>query len=300
MNSSLWDRVFGWDRAFRVFAWGCSILLTGAVFVIVGFLLLKGYKSLTPRLIFGDTALLDALFFKRQVFDGLFPAIIGTLGLIFLSILIAVPLGLSTGIFLAEYASPGVKFFFSIVFDVLAGIPSIVVGLFGFSITLFLHHYFFAQLYPCLLISALSLAFLVLPYMIRTTQMALESLPLSVQMTAPSLGATKLQTILYVLLPASLSTIVSGIILAIGRCAEDTAVIMLTGAVATAGIPRSVFSSFEALPFYIYYISSQYADHSELMKGYGACLVLIFICMNLFVLAHWIKKRLSQKLLYKD
>ena len=136
--------------------------------------------------------------------------------------------------------------------------------------------------------------------MIRTTQMALENLPVDVRMTGPSLGATKFQNIFYVLLPACLSAIISGIILSIGRCAEDTAVIMLTGAVATAGIPRSLFSSFEALPFYIYYISSQYADQSELMKGYGACLVLIFICMNLFLLAHWVKKRLSQKLLYRS
>ncbi len=289
-----------WDRGFRLFAWGCSLLLICAFLVIIFFLVFKGYSSLTPRLIFGDTTFMDAVSLKRQVFDGLFPAVIGTLCLILLSILFAVPLGLATGIYLAEYASPGVKHFFSIIFDILAGIPSIVVGLFGFSITLFLHHYFFAQLYPCLLISSLSLAFLVLPYMIRSTQMALESLPLSVRMTAPSLGATQLQNIVFVLLPASLSTIISGIILSIGRCAEDTAVIMLTGAVATAGLPRSLFSSFEALPFYIYYISSQYADHSELMKGYGACLVLIFICMNLFFLAHWIKKRLSQKLLYRD
>lgn len=283
-----------------MFAWGCSLVLVGAVSIILGFLIVKGYHTLSLALIFGDTPFWEALLLKRQVFDGLFPAMVGTLCLILLAIVFAIPLGLGTGIFLAEYASPGVKWFFSMVFDILAGIPSIVVGLFGFSITLFLHHYFFARLFPCLLISALSLAFLVLPYMIRTTQMALENLPMDVRMTGPSLGATKFQNIFYVLLPACLSAIVSGIILSIGRCAEDTAVIMLTGAVATAGIPRSLFSSFEALPFYIYYISSQYADHSELMKGYGACLVLIFICMNLFVLAHFLKKKLSQKLLYRS
>ncbi|MBU0969105.1 MAG: phosphate ABC transporter permease PstA [Proteobacteria bacterium] len=288
-----------WDRAFRLFAWGCSLVLMGTFLIIIGFLCIKGYTALNLRLIFGDTGFWDAVVLRRQVFDGLFPAMAGTLCLILLSVVLAVPLGLSTGIFLAEYASPRVKWFFSFVFDILAGIPSIVVGLFGFSITLFLHQSFFDRLYPCLLISALSLAFLVLPYMIRTTQMALESLPASLRLTAPSLGATQLQSIVYVLLPAALSTILSGIILSIGRCAEDTAVIMLTGAVATAGIPRSVFSSFEALPFYIYYISSQYADHSELINGYGACLVLIFICMNLFVLSHFLKKRLSQKLLFR-
>ena len=289
-----------WDSGFALFAWGCSLALVGVVFIILGFLVVKGFHTLTPTLIVGDTPFWEALLLKRQVFDGLFPAIVGTLCLILLAMVFALPLGLFTGIFLAEYASFRVKWVFSIVFDILAGIPSIVVGLFGFSVTLFLHHSFFAQLFPCLLISALSLAFLVLPYMIRTTQMALESLPLGVRMTAIGLGATKFQNIIYVLLPASISAIVSGIILSIGRCAEDTAVIMLTGAVATAGIPRSLFSSFEALPFYIYYISSQYADQSELMKGYGACLVLIFICMILFVLAHLIKTKVSQKLMYRS
>ena len=271
----------------------------GAVFTIIGFLIIKGYKSITMHLIFSDIRPLDAILLKKQVFDGLFPAIAGTLFLIALSILFAVPMGLATGIFLAEYCPLKMKWLFNILFDILAGIPSIVVGLFGFSITIFLHHYFFAELFPCLLISALSLAFLVLPYIIRTTQISLETLPFSVRVTAPVLGATKLQNILFVLLPASLSGIISGVILSIGRCAEDTAVIMITGAVATAGVPGSVFSGFEALPFYIYYISSQYTDNLELMKGYGACLILLFICINLFVIAHFIKRKLSNKILYK-
>jgi len=287
------------DRLFKYFSLGCSILLVGAVLTIIGFLIANGYKSLNLHLIFADTRPLDAIFLKSQVFDGLFPAIAGTLFLIILSIIFAIPLGLATGIFLAEYCPLKIKWFFSLLFDILAGIPSIVVGLFGFSVTIFLHHYLYDKLFPCLLISALSLAFLVLPYIIRTTQISLETLPLSVRLTAPGLGATKLQNIFYVLLPASLSGIVSGIILSIGRCAEDTAVIMLTGAVATAGIPKSLFSSFEALPFYIYYISSQYSDNSELMKGFGACLILLFICINLFICAHWIKNRLSQKILYR-
>ncbi len=114
------------------------------------------------------------------------------------------------------------------------------------------------------------------------------------------LGATKMQNIFFVLLSASFSGIISGIILSIGRCAEDTAVIMLTGAVATAGIPKSIFSGFEALPFYIYYISSQYTDDMELMKGYGACLILLLICISLFILAYFIKRKISDNMLYKS
>jgi len=283
------------DRLLVIFSWGSALLLFSGLAVIIGFLILKGYKAINLELIFAHTQIWDAVLLKRQVFDGLFPAIIGTLSLILLSIGFALPLGLATGIFLAEYAPHRLKWFFSLVVDILAGIPSIVVGLFGFSITIFLHHFFSDRIFPCLLISALSLGFLVLPYIIKTTQGAIESLPLQVRLTAPSLGATKLENIIFVLLPSALSDIVSGIVLAIGRCAEDTAVIMLTGVVATAGIPKSIFSNFEALPFYIYYIASEYADQSELMKGYGAALILIAICAGLFGLAHWIKNYIDQK-----
>jgi len=96
-----------------------------------------------------------------------------------------------------------------------------------------------------------------------------------------------------------MSGIISGIVLAIGRCAEDTAVIMLTGAVATAGIPKSVFSSFEALPFYIYYMASEYSGPSQLMKGYGAALILLIICAGLFAFSYWIKNRLFTKTGYR-
>jgi ABC-type phosphate transport system permease subunit len=96
-----------------------------------------------------------------------------------------------------------------------------------------------------------------------------------------------------------LAGIVSGIMLAIGRCAEDTAVIMLTGVVATAGVPRSPLSSYEALPFYIYYISSQYTDQAELSRGYGACLILMTTCALLFMLAYSIQRGLTYRSLYR-
>jgi phosphate transport system permease protein len=96
-----------------------------------------------------------------------------------------------------------------------------------------------------------------------------------------------------VLVPRALDGILSGVILSIGRCAEDTAVIMLTGAVATAGIPGSVLSTYEALPFYIYYISSQYMDQQELLSGYGAALILLLLCSILFLTSFVLKKYLA-------
>jgi phosphate transport system permease protein len=219
----------------------------------------------------------------------------GTLLLVLAAVGLALPVGLAAGIYLAEYSRGRIKQVLSFFFDILAGIPSIVVGLFGFSLSVFLHHRLSNRIYPCLLISALSLAFLVLPYLIRSTQAAMESLPLKDRIAAPALGATKLQNIGLVLVPRALDGIVSGVILAIGRCAEDTAVIMLTGAVATAGIPGSVLSTYEALPFYIYYISSQYMDQRELLNGYGAAIILLMLCSGLFFTSLVIKNRLGRR-----
>jgi phosphate transport system permease protein len=126
--------------------------------------------------------------------------------------------------------------------------------------------------------------------LVRSVQLALESVPISLRLCAPALGAGRFANIRHVLLPYCLSEIVGGMILAIGRAIEDTAVIMLTGAVATAGIPRSLFSQYEALPFFIYYISSQYADPEELRMGYGAAILLLGLTAFLLLAAQrWTK-----------
>jgi phosphate transport system permease protein len=276
-----------------------TLVLCLCLSIFLGYLLIKGLPSLGAKLIFGEADPMMALLGRARVFDGIFPAMVGTFFLVILSALMALPVGVCAGIYLAEYAKPGMKKFIGGLFDVLAGIPSIVIGLFGFSLAVFLHNHFSERIGPCLFISALSLAVLVIPYIVRSTQTALEELPPGIRKTALALGATRLQNIGYGLIPNALSGISSGMFLAIGRCAEDTAVILLTGVVATAGIPSSLLSQYEALPFYIYYISSQYSNPAELSNGYGACLVLLGICSVLFMFAYGMQKHLSYRTLYR-
>ena len=285
----------GMEKSVFWLSWLMTFLFFSFAVYFIGYLLWRGLPAVGIDLVFGDVPPLQALIGNARVFDGLLPAIAGTLYLVLLATAIAVPVGICTGIYLAEYASSATQVRFGFFFDILAGIPSIVIGLFGFSIAIFLHKHFSDRFGPCLVISAMSLAFLVLPYIIRSTQAALATLPMSIRRTAPALGATRLQNLIYVLLPHAMSNIISGIILAIGRCAEDTAVIMLTGVVATAGIPDSLLAQYEALPFYIYYISSQYMDQAELNTGYGACLILLGICTTLFLLAGLVKRRLAYR-----
>lgn len=287
------------EQSIVVVSWLAVGLLCSAVAAFLGFLFIKGGSTLSLGLIFGETAPMDAILLRRQVFEGLFPAIIGTLLLISGAMLIAIPVGVAAGIYMAEYCRGTLKSVFSFLFDVLAGVPSIVVGLAGLSLTIFLHQYFADEIVTCLLISCLSLALLVLPYLIRTTQTALESIDPLIRRTAPSLGASRLQNIVRVLLPNSIADIVGGIILATGRCAEDTAVIMLTGAVASAGLPRSLFGQYEALPFYIYYISSQHTSPDELARGFGAAILLLLLCSALLLVALWIQRHLTTFMLYR-
>jgi len=281
------------EQCVILFSWGSCIVLFLIFIIILGYLLQRGGGIIGTELLFGDVTPADALLLRRQVFDGLFPAMVGTLALVILAVGLAVPVGLATGIYMAEYAKGKTQRCLTVLFDVLAGLPSIVVGLVGFSFTIVLHHLLPGQIGPCLLISATTVGFLVLPYLIRSTQMALGSIPLALRLTAPAMGATKLQNLFFVLLPNRLPDILGGIILAIGRAAEDTAVIMLTGVVVSAGLPRSLFEQFEALPFYIYYISSQYANPGELQTGFGAAILLLTICGLLFVSATIIERTIS-------
>jgi phosphate transport system permease protein len=289
----------GMEKLTVFLSWTMALVLCVSLGIFLSYLLIRGLPSLGTELIFGEADPLSVLLGQARVFDGIFPAMAGTFLLVLLSTLLAMPVGLCSGIYLAEYATPGMKKLLGSLFDILAGIPSIVIGLFGFSLSIFLHNHFSDRFGPCLLISALSLAVLVMPYIVRSTQMSLEELPSSIRRTALALGATRLQNIAYVLIPNALSGISSGVFLAIGRCAEDTAVILLTGVVATAGVPSSLLSQYEALPFYIYTISSQYANPAELSKGYGACLVLLGICSVLFMVAYGLKKHLSYRTRYR-
>jgi len=287
------------ERTTVLFAWAAGLLLTAAVALLFGYLFIHGFEVLNLQLIFGQTPPLRALLLQERVFEGLFPALAGTFMLVILAICWAIPVGLATGVYLSEYAGPRVRRVLDALFDVLAGVPSIVVGLFGFALAVFLHRHFSQRIGPCLLISSLALSILVLPYIIRTTQASLEGLPRDIRLTAIALGATKLQNIILVLIPKSLAGVMSGIILAIGRCAEDTAVIMLTGVVASAGLPKSLLSQYEALPFYIYYISSQYTSPEELQQGYGAAIILLLLCALLLLAAYGIRKGLTHLVFYR-
>lgn len=129
-----------------------------------------------------------------------------------------------------------------------------------------------------------------MPYIIRSTQIALESVPFEIKVTALSVGATKIQNIFYVLIPYCLSSIISGVLMATARALSDVAVIMLTGAVILYGIPKTLFDPFEALPFYIFFSSAEYRTEDDVIKTHGASFILLITCLVLFTFSLLIGK----------
>lgn len=268
-----------------------TLVLLSGLFFFLGNIVLKGLPTISLSLIFGEASPIDALFLKERVFDGLLPAIYGTVCLILLSVALALPTGLLTGIWLSHFGKGKAKTILSLCIDTLAGVPSIVVGLFGFSLAIVLHKTTAGKVGPSLFIAATTLSVLVLPGIVRNTQLALEAIGRDARLTVTAMGATPVQAIVRVYLPMASPGIFRGAILALGRCAEDTAAIMLTGVVATAGAPYALFGRFEALPFAIFAIASEYAGPEELAQGYGAALLLLLLCAGLFGISALIARK---------
>jgi phosphate transport system permease protein len=282
-------------RALPLLSWLSVLATLAAVAMLIGFLAMRGGPALGLGLFFGETDPIAAVTGRLPVWDGIWPALLGTLTLLLMAVLLALPLGVASGIYLAEYAGGRSKRCIDFFVDLLAGIPSVVMGLFGFALILFLRRTFMPQANTCLLLAASCLALLILPYMISTTRTALEGLGPELRLVGPSLGLSRWQSIWHVLLPSSSRAMLSGIVLAMGRAAEDTAVIMLTGVVANAGVPRGLTDKFEALPFEIFYLAAQYQNPEELARGFGSALVLLFMTGSLFCLAHILHRSMEKK-----
>jgi phosphate transport system permease protein len=244
---------------------------------------------LATALVLGSSGALVLFLARRGLFalewEGIGAACAGTLALLGLSICLAGPLGIGCGVYLSEYARGWRKQWLERAVMVLAGAPSIVMGLFGFTLILFLRKTIAPEATTCLALAAGCLALLVLPSLAASARAALEALPESLRLIGPSLGLTRWQSLRRILLPAASRGIWGGVILAMGRAAEDTAVIMLTGAAASAGLPHGLAGKFEALPFMVYTLAAEYRNPAELDKGFSAALTLLILTSLVFAAA---------------
>lgn len=217
----------------------------------------------------------------------LMPALINTIIMTALSLLIAVPLGIFAAIFLVEYARRGNKFMgvIRLTTETLSGIPSIVYGLFGMLFFVNALDWGFS-----LLAGAFTLAIMILPLIMRTTEEALKAVPDSFREGSFGLGAGKLRTVFQIILPSAVPGILAGVILAIGRIVGETAALMYTAGT-VAQIPSSVFGSGRTLAVHMYNLASEglYMD-----QAYGTAVVLLVLVVGINALSSVIARKLTK------
>jgi phosphate transport system permease protein len=224
---------------------------------------------------------------------GIFPVIVGTILLTAICMVVVIPIGVITAIFLAEYSKPGLllKTVMMSIYT-LAGVPSVVFGLFGLAV--FVVAFKFGM---SLIAGSLTLAIMVLPYIISTSEEAIKAVPYSFKEASLACGATKWQTIRKVVLPTAMPGILTGAILGTAKVSGETAPIMFTAAAFfTPGIPRSIFEPVMALPYHIYVLATA-GTHIEETRSiqYGTALVLIVLVLGMNLLGIVLRARQRKK-----
>lgn len=275
-------------------AWTSTLIVVSAVVLLVLFLVFRGGKGLSLSLIFGQGDVLQAVLGRRPVFDGIWPSLVGSIQLVLGASVLALPVGILAGVHLAEYPRRQPSPFLRVAVDVLAGVPSIIMGLFGFGMILFLRRTILPEANTGLLPAMICLALLVLPYLVRTTENALQALPRELRLAGPSLGMTRQESLRRILLPAARPGILAGVLLSVGRVAEDTAVILMTGAVANSGVPGRLTGKFQALPFDIYYLTAEHQGPEDLVRAFATALVLLMLTTGLLTGARLLVRGLDR------
>jgi phosphate transport system permease protein len=248
----------------RVFIYFSVLVVFGSLFGIFAHILYYGI---------GHVNLEFLLSYPKDMgrAGGIFPAIVGTACLVGLALAVAAPAGILAATYLTEYTRSG-PFVRIIRFgvDTLAGVPSIIFGLFGFAFLVI-----FCGFRWSILSGGLTLAFMILPYTIKATEEAIKSVPRQYREASLSLGATRWQTVARVVLPAAAPGIFTGIILALGKAAGETAAIMFTAGSSLA-LPTSIMDPVRSLPLHLYILV---AEGISMEKAYATACVLIILIL---------------------
>ena len=262
----------------RSFVYVSAALTVGALGFLIAYILIKGVPHLSMD-----------LFAWEYTSDNcsMMPAIINTLEMTFFALLIAVPFGIGSAIYLVEYAKRGNKLveIVRITTETLTGIPSIVYGLFGML--------FFVnklQWRLSIMAGACTLAIMVLPVIMRTTEEALLAVPDSYREGSFGLGAGKLRTVFQIVLPSAMPGILSGVILAVGRIVGETAALIYTAGT-VAGVATDLFSSGRTLAIHMYCLSS---EGMHIDQAYATAVVLLIVVIFINLLSSKIAKRVTK------
>jgi phosphate transport system permease protein len=274
-------------QSFMFWLFRIAAVINGtALAIIIYFLVARGWRAI-------NWTFLTQPPMESMTKGGILPCIIGTLCLSLGAIIVALPIGVASAVYLNEYAKPGrLLRIIRLGINNLAGVPSIVFGLFGLAFFVVWLHFGVS-----ILSGALTLGAMTLPVIIGSSEEALRAVPDTYREASLGLGATKWQTIYRVVLPASLPGILTGAILGISRAAGETAPIMFTAAVFfTPSLPSSIFDQIMALPYHIYVLATAGTEiEATRHLQYGTALVLITLVLGLNLVAILYRSRLRRK-----
>ncbi len=255
-----------------------AVLTVGIMVFIVLYILVKGIPNITPD-----------LFAWEYNTDNvsMLPSIINTLYMTALTLLFAVPIGIFSAVYLVEYSKRGSKLvkLIRLTTETLAGIPSIVFGLFGFLAFVIALGWGYS-----LIAGALTLAIMVLPTIIRTTEEALLAVPDTYREGSYGLGAGKLRTIFRIIVPTAMPGIIAGVILAIGRIVGETAALIFTAGT-MAAVPGSLLDSARTLAVHMYCLLSE-GLYTE--QAYATAVILLVVVIGINALSNFVAKRISK------
>ena len=274
------------DRLMRGVLWVIAVGFIAVLVVFVGAILKQGWPVLNLGFFTRMPEALDAG-------GGIKPELFNSIYLVVLSLALSLPIGIGAGIYLAEYAGQGRSLrFFRLCIETLAGTPSIVLALFGMIVFVQTLGWSFS-----LRAGAMTLALLNIPVITRVTEMSLRSVPLDLKEASYGLGATKLQTILKVLLPYSATGILTGVVLAAGRAFGESAILVFTaGTNVSSRFPDfRLTAPGESLAVHLWYVTSDgtLPDAREIAAGTAAAMILVLLILNIGVrfIDHRIRKR---------
>lgn len=270
------------DNVLRVLIWFAAALTVGFLFWIIWYILSNGLKHV-------DWAFVTDNYTRTGEEHGIFPMIISTIYMVIASIAVAAPMGIMTAIYLTEYAKVGSKLVKVIRFctESLAGIPSIIFGLFGMTFFVVILGLGFS-----ILSGALTLSILILPVIIRTTEEALMAVPQTYREGSYGLGASKIYTIWRLILPSAIPGILTSVILSIGRVIGESAPVFLTAGM-VARIPDSLLDSGRTLTVHLYKLTTELFTIEEWNQAYGTATVLIVVVLLINMLTKLIAKRFN-------
>ena len=263
-----------------------AVINGAALLVVVYFLVARGWRAI-------NWTFLSQPPMDSMTKGGILPCIVGTLCLSVGAIVVALPIGVASAIYLNEYARPGrIVRTIRLGINNLAGVPSVVFGLFGLAFFVV-----YLDMGVSILAGSLTLGAMTLPVIIGSTEEALRGVPDTYREASLGLGATKWQTIRSVVLPAALPGILTGTILGLSRAAGETAPIMFTAAVFfTPSLPTSIFDEIMALPYHIYVLATAGTEiEATRPLQYGTALVLIVLVLGLNLIAIIYRSRLRKK-----